>query len=58
MNGPFTNFATDISEISIISSNEGGNKIKIVDFMEYSRYFQVSPSQGTQAMLTQETKKV
>ena len=29
-----------------------------VDFMEYSRYLQDSPSQGTQATLTQETKKV
>ena len=38
-------------------SNKGG---KLVDFMEYSRYFQdlLYPSQGTQAMLTQETKKV
>ena len=49
MDGPLTNFATDISEISIISSNEEGNKRKLVDFMEYSRYFQDSPSQGTQA---------
>ena len=30
-----------------------------LSFMEYSRYFQSRyPSQGTQAMLTQETKKV
>ena len=53
---------------SIISSNKGGNKWTIwtigetgqlVDFMEYSRYFQeIYQSQGTKAMLTQETKKV
>ena len=37
----------------------GGQLVKLVDFMEYSRYFQeIYPSQGTQAMLTQETKKV
>ena len=37
----------------------GGQLMKLVDFMEYSRYFQeIYPSQGTQAMLTQETKKV
>ena len=57
MDGPLANFATDISEILIISSNKGG---KLVDFMEYSIYFQdlFHPSQGTQATLTQETKKV
>ena len=32
---------------------------KLVDFMEYSRYFQeIYPSQGTQAMLTQRQRKV
>ena len=38
--GPLTNFATNFHEISIISSNEGGNRWttdKTVDFMEYSR---------------------
>ena len=40
--GPLTNFATNFHEISIISSNMGGNRWiidKTVDFMEYSRYF-------------------
>ena len=62
MDGPLTNFSTDISEISIISSNEGGNKsgfygiFQIFPGFTQSRY----PSQGTQATLTQdkETKKV
>ena len=32
--------------------------VKLVDFMEYSRYFQeIYPSQGTQAMLTQRQRK-
>ena len=44
--------------------NERGNIWTIsetgqsAEFMEYSRYFQDLPSQGTQAMLSQETKKV
>ena len=44
-------------------SNERGNRwtigqlVKLVDFMEYSRYFQIYPSQGTQAMLTQRQRK-
>ena len=55
--GPLTNFATDFHEISIISSNKGGNRWiidKLVDFMEYSRYFQrIYPSHANS-----ETKKV
>ena len=45
------------SDNRAFSSNKEG---KLVDFMEYFRYFQdlLYPSQGTQAMLTQETKKV
>ena len=46
LDGPLTNFATDFHEISIISSNKGGNRWaidKISGFMEYSRYFQDLP---------------
>ena len=42
LDGPLTNFTTNFHEISIISSNKGGNRWiidKTVDFMEYSRYF-------------------
>ena len=40
-------------------SEQFAQLVKLVDFMEYSRYFQeIYPSQGTKAMLTQETKKV
>ena len=36
----------------------GGQLMKLVDFIEYSRYFQeIYPSQGTQAMLTQRQRK-
>ena len=69
------NISLDISEHFIFIANDfqeisehyffkqlseiGGQLVKWVDFMEYSRYFQeIYPSQGTQAMLTQETKKV
>ena len=44
--------------------NERGNRWRIgetgqlAEFMEYSRYLQDLPSQGTQTTLTQETKKV
>ena len=38
--GPLTNFATDIIEISIISSNKGGNRRKISGFYGI---FQISP---------------
>ena len=57
--GPLTNFATNFHEISIISSNEGGNRWTIDEirgFMEYSSYFQ-NPSQATQATLTQRQRK-
>ena len=57
--GHFTNFATNFWEISIISSNKGGNRWTIDEvrgFMEYSRYFQ-NPSQATQATLTQRQRK-
>ena len=37
---------------------DNGQLVKLVDFMEYSRYFQkIYPSQGTQAMLTQRQRK-
>ena len=35
-----------------------GETGQLAEFMENSRYFQDLPSQGTQAMLTQDTKKV
>ena len=57
--GHFTNFATNFWEISIISSNKGGNRWTIDEisgFVEYFRYFQ-NPSQATQAMLTQRQRK-
>ena len=59
----FTNFATDISKILIISSNVEGNiseisEILIISSNEGGNTCPRYPSQGTQAMLTQETKKV
>ena len=45
MDGPLVNFATDISKISIISSNEGGNRRKISGFYGI---FQIFPG-STQA---------
>ena len=48
LDGPLTNFATNFQEISIISSMReeiGGQLMKSEDYMEYSRYFW-NPSQA------------
>ena len=50
--GPLTNFATNFHEISIISSNKGGNRWTIDRFYGI---FQIFPE--TQAMLTQRQRK-
>ena len=50
LNGHFTNFVTDFHEISIISSNEGGNRWTINEIRGFYGIFQIFPE--TQAKLT------
>ena len=48
--GPLTNFATNFHEISIMSSNEGGNRWTIDEIRRFYGIFQIFPE--TQAKLT------
>ena len=56
-------FSLDVSPLFLQTREEISEQfeqlVKLVDFMEYSRYFQdlPYPSQGTQAMLTQRQRK-
>ena len=54
--GPLTNFATNFHEISIISSNEGGNRWTIDEIRGFYGIFQIFPE--TQAKLTQRQRKM
>ena len=55
LDGHFTNFATNFCEISIISSNEGGNMWTIDKVRGFYGIFQIFPE--TQAKLTQRQRK-
>ena len=49
LDGHFTNFATNFHEVSIISSNEGGNRWTIDEVRGFYGIFQIFPE--TQAKL-------
>ena len=60
LDGHFTNFVTNFHEISIISSNEGGNRWTIDEIRGFYGVFpdiSRNPSQATQANLTQRQRK-
>ena len=55
LDGPLTNFTTNFHEISIISSNKGGNRWTIDKISGFYGIFQIFPE--TQAMLTQRQRR-